>query len=185
MRHRIGLLLLVPLLAGWIESTHVGVPENHPREVKLLFLGTQGSAPPLYQIGNVTQPGGPPPPNVWQTIDLTTLGVPADVNAILVVGFLIITSGTNSNTPDLAVSFQRFGGPQPTPVDAYNAQAIANGPNSGYRGTFAVVVPVQAGKIQFGWLRGDGSTWPDQSVSTYPYGASYVINISIQAYFRP
>ncbi len=176
---------------GWVEGTRVGVPSVWPGQSNALFLNTDTG---VCEIAGQTVPV--PLPNVWVDVDLTRLNVPSAAIAAMLSGFLIITDGTESRAPDLALAFQKPGALSVPPSSVYICQALATGPLAGafggIRTNFDVTVPLTNGAFQFGWLRGDPefdwatTTWPDKPLpGSQPQHASYGFNVTVQGYLVP
>ena len=166
---------------AWQAAGAVLVPVKSPVENNVIFLNTVAN---IFEACLVKQPSLPPP-NVWQHLDLTPLGVPTDALAVDIRGFLIITDGTGTGAADLAVAFQAPGaGTNPA---NYDLQTIAVGPTSGSRVVESAIVPCINGAIEWAWLRGDNyaGEFPAGAIPTYPTGAGYAMNLSAQAVYMP
>lgn len=166
---------------AWIEGTRIGVRTDAPNAVPwLVQLNTVNG---IYRILGVDQPSLPPA-NQWLTLDLTSAGIPPDALAVMLGSLLIITDGSASNIPDLAVAFQAPGGPLPSPL-SYVEQTIGIGPSGGSRTNGFAIVPCMGGKIQWGWCRGDGNgEWPAYNLVSYPAGAVYGLDLWAEGYVR-
>lgn len=180
---------------GWTEGLGHGVPSLWPGQHIALFANSYTSDA---QICGVSVPLFLP--NVWIDVDLTKLGVPAKAIAALLCGFLILTDGTLSRDPDIALAYKHPDANIGNPADVYTGQALANGPRAslpdgspggsfgGIRTNFTDIVPLKNGVGQFGWLRGDPedwatSSWPDKPLQgNQPDHASYGFNVHVALY---
>ena len=181
------LLLALPAVARgqWQEARVIGIRTDSPASAQAIFLNTHTG---IMALNGVKQPDIAPP-NVFQTLDLTPLGIPPNTIGVFMSCELVISDGQTSDLPDLAVGFQAPGGPWTALwpasglITPYNFQAIGIGPTGGARTGGSAVVAVADGKIKWAWIRGDGSTWPAGPIPDWPTGAAYGINCSVQAYF--
>lgn len=172
---------------AWATGTKIMVPQNTTTENQVAFLNTYTGVAEFFG-----QPVAVPAANVWHPLDFTQIGVPTNAIGIMLAGILIITSGTASVVPDIALAFQAPGASTSNPVDVYSAQAISIGPTGGARMNFNLMVPIKNGVVDFGWVRGqswsnDGTpvTWPDGPLPAYSVGAAYGYNIWASAVVLP
>jgi hypothetical protein len=164
---------------GWIETkSGIGVPAYNPVQAQCVHFSTVDNSYKKYGTTSLTLI----PPNVFDTIDCTQLYVPNDVVAVDIVGILIITPGTTSNDPDLALSFQGPGQGITDMSVAYMAQVI-----NASRTNFALTVPCVNARFEWGYIRGEyaDNSWPAGPIPAYPSGAAYGASISVAKYFRP
>jgi hypothetical protein len=165
---------------AWQTATKILIPVKSPGEHNAIFLNTVAN---IFQACSIK--GKMPSPNVWQHLDLTPLGVPANALAVDVRGFLIITDGAQTGAADLAVAFQAPGaGTNPA---NYHMQTIGIGSTGGSRAIESSIVPCINGAIEWAWLRGDNykNEFPAAAIPAYPTGAGYALNLSTQAIYLP
>jgi len=164
---------------SFIKASSILVPSNAPAENPAIFLN---SVTPLYEACGYPQPSLPAP-GVWTLLDLTPSGVPSNAVAVDLRGILIITDGSGTIVSDLAVAFQKPGGPL-TPAN-YVEQTIGIGSSGGARTNADCICPCLNGCIEWSWYRGSYGEWPTGPIAPYPTGAAYGLNISVQAVYLP
>ncbi len=164
----------------WKRSTSILTPPNSPRDVEAFYWNSYSGACRIAGVTVPLQPAG-----AWITIDLTTLDIPANANAVQLANLMVITDGANSGDVDLAVAFQASGaGGDPL---KYVEQAVAIGSADGARTNATVVCPLGAGRFDVSISRGiGGSEFPAGPLAAqYPDGACYAIWLLVQAVFLP
>lgn len=145
----------------WEETTRFGFNVKNSKYPQAIFVNNYS--------------GGTPPAGVWHTVDVSSLGLPADVKWVALGGLLIITHGTIQQQCNLTLTTRAFG----DTLDAgeYNAQAIEPHLGGGQRSTFFTIVPVRDGRFEWQWRA-------DMAAYTWPNYCAYGINLSIEAYGR-
>jgi hypothetical protein len=153
-----------PLVAGvgWTESHAIGVRTDNTSANEAFFVQT------------FTAPAGPAA-GVWHTMDVTDLGIPADVQNIFLSGFLIITHGSTAETCNLTVAM-RAKGDDLLPGN-YICQTIESSVSGGQRTNCSTWVPVRQGQWEIQWNRAPVT-------GDYPTHCAFGINFHAQAYVR-
>ena len=115
----------------------------------------------VYVMTRLPVPYGPQQPQVWNTVDLTSFGVPADADSVLLSGIIIITHGYKIECADLRIGFRRFGSDDDAACENYIMQVIEASVGNGMRSTAAARIPLSEGKFQFHFIiPPDGGGWP-------------------------
>ena len=122
-----------------------------------------------------THTGYGPYINTWMEVDTTIYGVPADAKAVFLIGRLIITGGSASQSPNMTVLFAK---PSSTiSQSVYQIQATGKG----VRQPFSTWVPLENGKYKFLWnTPGNPDPWQNR----WPTYAAYGLNTTIQCWAR-
>lgn len=154
------LFFSLPAAADWAEGSTFGVRTDNTKTPTAVFLNS---------YTGVGVPSGQ-----WQTIDVSTLGIPADAKAVFLSGILIITHGSVTQTCDLQVSLRGYG--DNLAANNYIGQAVETHIGGGQRSTMSAFVPVIDGKFQFLWTRSTFGQWPGE--------CAYGVNLSAQGYVK-
>lgn len=136
----------------------------------VVFLNTQN--PPI------------PQPGVWNQVDVTTWGLPANTLAVNAGGFLIITNEGEQGTANLTIAVREPG--SNVSCGNYVAQTILVNPpaNNGVRQLANFWIPINNSKFEFCWQRGImGSEFPSSPLG--PNSPPYAINLLIEAWITP
>lgn len=119
-----------------------------------------------------------PPPDVWQTLDVTTLGIPKNVAAVVLEGILVITGGTNhAGSTEIRVAFRRPGDAGITIRNHYQVQAAVNGTGGSFRGNASVTVTPVNGKFEWGYYHAP-------EVLGWPLLPSIAVNLEIARWYK-
>lgn len=168
------------MFPAWKTSTSILTPSNSPRDFEAFYWNTYTGA---CRVAGVTVPLLPV--GVWNTINLTAMGVPANANAVQLANLLVITDGANTADADLAVAFQATGaGGDPL---KYEEQTIALGSSGGSRTNATVICPLNGGCMDVSISRGNGAPeFPNGPLAAqWPDGACYAVWLLVQAVFLP
>ena len=168
-------------------STRTWTPAR-PVELQAVFINT---ATGVCQVaGSNMFPGGDMISfNAWGYVDLKKLPIPdiANANAVRLVGIMLITDGSTSRIPDLAVAFKSPDDDLTEP-GSYIGQTIGIGPSGGSRSNMSATVNLVNGVFGFAMLCGDGGKgqFPTNSGSLgYPQDAAYGVNIHVAEVLLP
>ena len=136
----------------------------------------QHSGPTVVFAGDTTS-GGPPnyAPDMWHTIDLKPLGVPADASFAEINGFLIITD-LGSEIDNLTATFRAPG----STLDAgnYQMQVISVFSGDGQRQVQSCTVALVNGCFEFYWKKQVGG------VAENGHPTSFLLNLRLAKWGR-
>ncbi len=154
---------MLPLLfAGWQAVSECSYVSESPVEVEVVrVLATEPASMTLW------------PPDQWNTVDLTTVDVPADAKVAMLGGLIKITHGAQPELGQMQVWFRRPGGQaNPARLDVgYVWQIMADNVSApqtnNVRHPVGTTVPLTDGKFEFWWWRQPpgvaGGIWPEWS----------------------
>lgn len=117
---------------------------------------------------------GPNAQGVWHTVDLISLGVPADASVAFLSGAIVV-SPYAAGTADIHISLRPFGSSEDPTCNKYLGQAVSGWPNvldTQIRSNFSTWIGLLAGKFQYCYRIPN------------PLNASFGLNMSIQAWGR-
>ena len=170
----------------YTKAGSIYVPNTAPNMAPFLYLNSDTEEAIILGVLQAALPA----PAVWNRLSgiAETLGFPTGTNivALDIRGFLIITDGENTGDADLAVSFEAPAvGQNPF---SYDAQTMGAGPTGGSRTNLAVIAPVVNDALDWAWMRGNGGSSDEflngaPLVSKWPGGASYGVNLTINAVY--
>lgn len=128
-------------------------------------------------INTYTGAGSDYHPGAWNTINLrSTVGLPAEAQAIAVSALLIISNGYTQELADLMVTWRKTGYTQDV-SGGYQWQVISPWAGGGQRSTAFGVVQLNEGCFDLWYnIKPVLGTWPTRS--------AYGLNVSIQGYYR-
>ena len=110
--------------------------------------------------------------NTWQTVDVTSLGIPAKAKSVQLTGLLIITHGTTEQACDLTVSIRPAG--SNGSANNYVGQAVEAHVGGGQRTNLTTWAPLVRGKFEIFLGRNTHGQWPLE--------CSYGVNLNAQAF---
>lgn len=145
----------------WPEFGIIGMSSDAPKGPTGIFLNTAAG------IGA--------PDGAWNTVSLTSVGVPVNSGAAFLSGLLIISGGTDNKIYDLTLALRSPGSTMS--AANYAGQTICVGSGSGSRTNFSSWVPLSSGCFEYQWNH-------ESNASPYPQGGAYAINLAVQAYVR-
>lgn len=163
----------VPLIWTPVANGTIYLPGPNPFWCQPVFCSTQ-------------VPSSLSPPGVWNTLDLTNcLPQNANIIAVELGGFLIITNGKNDKGSDTNLTIQFQTTPDGTPRPAignYTAQTLGIDSTGGARQQYSsqAVVLSPSKTLQWLWGRGrmDGQ-YPQGNLLAWPLDGAYEVTISI------
>ena len=170
----------------WRKATEIYFNSGPPRQpVGVGYLSTCWSA------GGACVNFGPPP-QTWHVVDLTKCTarapwcLPSDAAFAFVSAIMVQTSGNRSEGAGFGIVVRRPGDSAVT-CDSHNyiGQTFLNayGPPLGLynnRAEFSTWVPLTEGKFEYCWRK----TSTAETFPMHPNGATYAINMSLQAWAR-
>jgi hypothetical protein len=170
----------------WRKATEIYFNSGPPRQpVGVGYLSTCWSA------GGACVNFGPPP-QTWHVVDLTKCTarapwcLPSDAAFAFVSAIMVQTSGNRSEGAGFGIVVRRPGDSAVT-CDSHNyiGQTFLNayGPPLGLynnRAEFSTWVPLTEGKFEYCWRQ----TSTAETFPMHPNGATYAINMSLQAWAR-
>ena len=170
----------------WRKATEIYFNSGPPRQpIGVGYLSTCWSA------GGACVNVGPPP-QTWYVVDLTKCTalapwcLPSDAAFAFVSAIMVQTSGNRSEGAGFGIVFRRPGDSAVT-CDSHNytGQTFLNayGPPLGLynnRAEFSTWVPLAEGKFEYCWRQ----TSTAETFPIHPNGATYAVNMSLQAWAR-
>ena len=111
-----------------------------------MHVRDDNSKVPIALFVNSYTPTGPASGS-WQTISLSSLGIPTNAKSVFLSGMLIITHGTTAQTCDLTIAFRAPG--DTLAAGNYIGQTIEAAIGSGQRSTMSTWAPASGGNIEF------------------------------------
>jgi hypothetical protein len=170
----------------WRKATEIYFNSGPPRQpVGVGYLSTCWSA-----SGTCVNVG--PPPQTWYLVDLTKCTelapwcLPSDAAFAFVTAIMVQTSGNRLEGAGFGIVFRRPGDTNVT-CDSHNytGQTFLNAysPPLGFnnnRAEFSTWIPLAEGKFEYCWRQ----TSTTGTFPTHPNGATYAVNMSLQAWAR-
>lgn len=144
------------------EGSTIGTVEHGPRQNNLAIYFNTNDALTLQTMSE----------SQWHIVDVSAM-VPPDTQAVFVNGLLVLTHGAAPGNCDMQLFFRRLG---ETYEPNYIGQITAGGVQETPRQTIFTIVPVEAGKFEFKWIRNTPGTWPEQ--------CSYGVHLGVVGYVR-
>ena len=174
------------MLFLFVDAAHAQAPILTGHTFNLPMIGPNGPNGLCCNAVFFNTGYNPPPPGVWQTVDVTLAGLPPGTMAINVGGFLIISDGTEQGIANLTIAVRAMGSSGVRCDGDYIGQTISINPpaDNGVRQLANFWIPLNNNQFEYCWQRGImGVEFPGAPLN--PGSPAYAINLLYEAWITP